>query len=144
MKSFLDSSHLLNSKQFGFRSKRSASDPLLQKVISWNKTLDPDKETRRWPGYHKCLLQSMAQRLKSFGIDGDLQKMIKDYLRRSTLQVVVNGYISGEYPIRASVPQGSVIGPLLWNVYFSDILHVIPEAHTYAEVCTLSISCEKQ
>lgn len=64
--------------------------------------------------------------------------MIKDYL-----QVVVNGYTSSEYPISASVPRGSVIGPLLWNVHFNDILHLIPEAYAYADDCTLSFTCEK-
>lgn len=53
-------------------------------------------------------------------------KPIKDYLRGRTLQVVVNGYAASESPITASAPQGSVIGPLIWNVCFSDILHLIP------------------
>nr|XP_027233798.1 uncharacterized protein LOC113825188 [Penaeus vannamei] len=45
MTSFFDSNHLLSSKQFGFRSKRSASDLLLQLVTNWNKSLDAGKET---------------------------------------------------------------------------------------------------
>jgi len=42
------------------------------------------------------------------------------------------------------VPQGSVIGPLLWNVYFNDILQIIPEAYAYADDCTLTFTCDTQ
>ncbi|XP_069974192.1 uncharacterized protein [Penaeus vannamei] len=77
--------------------------------------------------------EGIISKLKSFGIDGDLLQMIEDYRRGRTLQVVANGCTSGEYPISASVPQGSVFGPLLWNVYFNNILHLIPETHAYAD-----------
>lgn len=148
MTSFFDSNHLLSSKQFGFRSKRSASDLLLQLVTNWNKSLDAGKETYVVAldiagAFDRVWHEGIISKLKSFGIDGDLLKMIQDYLRGRTLQVVVNGYTSSEHPISASVPQGSVIGPLLWNVYFNDILHLIPEAHAYADDCTLSFTCEK-
>ena len=46
------------------------------------------------------------------------------------------------FPIEASVPQGSVIGPLLWNVYFNDLLHLVPEAEAFADDCTLSFTCD--
>ncbi|XP_069980217.1 uncharacterized protein [Penaeus vannamei] len=101
MTSFFDSNHLLSSKQFGFRSKRSASDLLLQLVTNWNKSLDAGKET--------CVV--------ALDIAGAFDRVWHE---------VVNGYTSSEHPISASVPQGSVIGPLLWNVYFNDILHLIP------------------
>lgn len=56
---------------------------------------------------------------------------------------MVNGYAASESPITASAPQGSVIGPLIWNVCFSDILHLIPETHANALGCILSFTCEK-
>ena len=65
-------------------------------------------------------------KLESMGIHGNLLMMLESYLRDRRFHVVVNGHSSKEYPVGASVPQGSVIGPLLWNVYFNDILHLIP------------------
>lgn len=40
-----------------------------------------------------------------------------DYLTGRSLTVVVNNHSSSDYDIRASVPQGSVLGPTLWNIY---------------------------
>ena len=146
---FFDTHHLISNRQFGFRSKRSVSDLLLQLTSTWQKSLDKGTDTcvialdiagafdRVW---HK----GITAKLESLGITGDLLQLLQDYLQGRTLQVVVNGRTSSEYPIEASVPQGSVLGPLLWNVYLNDILQLIPQAHAYADDCTLSFTLDNQ
>ena len=146
---FFDTHQLINNRQFGFRSKRSVSDLLLQLTTKWQKSLENRIDTcvialdiagafdRVW---HKGLIA----KLKSLGISGDLLLLLQDYLQGRTLQVVVNGSTSSEYPIEASVPQGSVLGPLLWNIYLNDILQLIPQAYAYADDVTLSFSCDSQ
>jgi len=145
MTSFFDEHHLISNRQFGFRSQRSASDLLLQLTTAWQNSLDVGNETfvialdiagafdRVW---HKGIIA----KLKSLGIAGALLMLLEDYLHGRTMQVVVNGHTSSKFPVGASVPQGSVIGPLLWNVYFNDILQLIPNAHAYADDCTLSFT----
>ena len=41
------------------------------------------------------------------------------------------------YKIEASVPQGSIFGPILWNIYFNDLLKTLPLVSAYADDCTL-------
>ena len=149
MTAFFEDNHLLSLKQFGFRKNRSTSDLLLQLTTKWNKSLDKGLCTyvvaldiagafdRVW---HKGIIA----KLKSLGINDNLLSLIQNYLQDRTLCVVVGGHTSKEYSIEASVPQGSVIGPLLWNVYFNDILHLIPEAYAYADDCTLTFTCNKE
>ena len=144
---FFDTHKLINDRQFGFRSKRSVSDLLLKLTTKWQKSLEKGTDTcvialdiagafdRVW---HKGLIA----KLKSLGISGNLLLLLQDYLQGRTLQVVVNGSTSSEYPIEASVPQGSVLGPLLWNVFLNDILQLIPQAHAYADDVTLSFTCD--
>ena len=56
---------------------------------------------------------------------------------------MINGHTSDEHPVEASVPQGSVLGPLLWNIYLNDILQLIPQAYAYADDCTLTFTCSR-
>ena len=61
-----------------------------------------------------------------------------------TLLFVINGQQSGDLPVGASVPQGSVLGPVLWNLYIDDLLRGLPAISAYADDCTLSLSYPRQ
>ena len=56
---------------------------------------------------------------------------------------MVNRHTSASFPVEASVPQGSVLGPILWNIYLIDLLQSIPSASAYADNCTLSWTYER-
>uniref|UniRef100_A0A0P4VPS6 Reverse transcriptase domain-containing protein n=1 Tax=Scylla olivacea TaxID=85551 RepID=A0A0P4VPS6_SCYOL len=84
----------------------------------------------------------LIAKLNSMGVRCHLLLLLQDNLRGRYLRVVVNGHSSNEHPISASVPQGSVLGPLLWNAFFNDLLHLIPEAHAFADNCTLTFPCD--
>lgn len=149
MTTFFDDNHLLSLKQFGFRQKRSTSDLLLKLTTKWNKSLDKGKYTYVIAldiagAFDRVWHNGILSKLKSLGINGNLLTLIQNYLHDRSLCVAVGGYTSREYSIEASVPQGSVIGPLLWNVYFNDILQLIPEAYAYADDCTLTFTCNKE
>ena len=58
--------------------------------------------------------------------------------------MVVNGQSSRSLPVEASVPQGSVLGPILWNIYINDLLQLLPEVSAYADDCTLTRSYHRQ
>jgi len=46
------------------------------------------------------------------------------------------------YNIEAGVPQGSIMGPLVWNIFLNDLLHLITEAKAFADDGTVSITHE--
>ena len=147
MTNYFEENYLLSNKQFGFRQNRSTSDLLLQLSTSWNKSLDNRRFTYVIAldiagAFDRVWHAGIITKLESMGIHGNLLMMLQSYLKDRRFHVVVNGHSSKEYPVGASVPQGSVIGPLLWNVYFNDILHLIPEACAYADDCTLTFTCD--
>ncbi len=145
---FLDEHHLQSSKQFGFRKGRSTSDLLLLLSKSWQDSLDAGRPSLVIAldiagAFDTVWHQGLIAKLEQFGISGDLLHLFSSYLTGRSIHVVVNGHTSTSYPVRASVPQGSVLGPLLWNIYFNDLLQTIPSASAYADDCTLSWNYER-
>lgn len=57
---------------------------------------------------------------------------------------MLNGGNSPIYPTKASVPQGSVFGPILWNIFFNDLLQSFPAESAYSEECTLFCSYNRE
>ena len=145
----LEEHHLLSPRQYGFRKGRSASDLLLLLSQTWQDALDSGRPSlvvaldiagafdRVW---HKGLLAKIEQ----LGIAGQLLELFSSYLLGRSLRVVVSGCTSATHPIEASVPQGSILGPLLWNIYFNDLLQSLPVVSAYADDCSLSLSYNRE
>ena len=73
-------------------------------------------------------------KLKQLGIEGELLAWIENYLTDRKQRVVINGQFSEWVRITAGVPQGSILGPLLFLIYFNDIvLNINSEIALYAD-----------
>ena len=82
----------------------------------------------------------LLQRLhRSFGLTGSVLQWMTSFLTGRTQQVVFDGSLSSTRPVFYGVPQGSVLGPLLFTLYTADISKVVAshglQLHQYADDC---------
>ena len=85
----------------------------------------------------------LLHKLKSYGISGQIFSLISSFLSNRRLRVVLDGKSSQEYPVKAGIPQGSILGPALFRLYINDLPDdVICDITIYADDTTHYCKCD--
>ncbi len=123
---YLEENNLLNDSQHGFRQGRSCLSQLLaqyDKIVSlMEKGLNVDTVYLDFSkAFDKVDHLIVIEKLSLLGIGGKILKWIKSFLLNRRQCVITNGFSSEPSHVRSGVPQGSVIGPLLFLILIGDI-----------------------
>ena len=122
----LEKHSILSNFQHGFRSGHSCESQLIITIEDLAHNLDNHWQTDvQILDFQKAFdvvpHRRLLQKLNFYGIRGPLLQWVEKWLTSRTQRVVVDGEISDAAQVKSGVPQGTVLGPLMFLIYINDI-----------------------
>ena len=134
LNSFLTSNNILNKHQYGFRKRHSTVHPILHLLHNICESND-----QHVPNYVMSIFLDLSKafdtishdilltKLNHYGIRGIVNEWFGSYLADRQQYVEIYGIKSLLQPVRCGVPQGSILGPVLFLLYVNDICNSTTE-----------------
>ena len=139
----LNSLNILSKCQYGFRAKHSTELQLLHTVHDFVSNLNTRIQTDAilldlTKAFDKVLHRFLIHKLEYYGIRHQVLEWISSFLDNRTQYVTCNGFQSSRVNVISGVPQGSVLGPLLFLVYINDLPDCVTSSCSlFADDCLL-------
>ena len=130
---------LFSDKQYGFITGRSTTLQLLKVLDKWTEVLDSGGQVDAiymdfMKAFDKVPHRRLLAKIKSYGFSDPLLGWIEQFLTGRTQRVIVNNIPSSNASVTSGIPQGSVLGPILFILYINDLPDlVLSETYLFAD-----------
>ena len=124
---FFIQNNSITPNQSGFKTGDSSINQLISITHEIYKPFDAGYEVRGVfldisKAFGKVWHQGLHYELRQNGISSELLNILTDFLDNRTRRVILNGQFSSWAKVEAGVPQGSILGSLLFLIYKNDLL----------------------
>ena len=147
--SYFNQNNLLNESQSGFRPLHSTETALLEITDDWLSNIDDDRlngviflDLKK--AFDTMDHQILFDKLVSYGIAPSALQWFKSYLSNRKQKTIIDGFLSDFSGITHGIPQGSILGPLLFIIYINDLptCNIVSRPMMYADDTTLTASAK--
>jgi len=127
---FIQTYSIITKFQSGFMPNDSTTNQLINITDDIGRALDSGKEVRVIfcdisKAFDRVWHAGLVHKMEQIGIRADLLNWFKSYLSERRQRVVIEGNRSQVFDIKAGVPQGSILGPILILTFINDIVNEI-------------------
>ena len=148
---YIEDNKILTDQQHGFRPHRNCLTQLLVHIDNILKIAESDNNADVVyidfaKAFDKVDHKILLYKIKNLGIQGKIYNWIESFLTNRHQQVIVDGEVSESREVKSGVPQGTVLGPVLFLLFINDITEAIKFANIqcFADDCKLTLEIENE